>query len=539
MDWKRGSPAPRRNWWPVLGLALLGIAAQAGEPAGARPDPEATEFFEKQVRPILAGRCQGCHGAAKQKGQLRLDSREAALAGGATGPAITPGQPEKSLLIDAINYGELHQMPPKSRLPAEEVATLTRWVKDGATWGVASPPSGQGQSRATAKPAPLGLDAPSEFARRAMHWSFQPIRRNDPPGASSHQAAWSRNPIDRFLLAAMQEHGLAPAPEADRRTLIRRLSYDLIGLPPAPEDVDSFLADSSPEAYERLVDRLLCSPHYGERWGRHWLDLVRFAETAGHEFDYDIPGAYHYRDYVIRALNLDLPFDQFVIEQIAGDLVAAPRHHPVLGTNESIQGTGFFYLGEGTHSPVDVTEEQMRRIDNQIDVFGKTFLGLTIACARCHDHKFDPIRSKDYYALAGFLKSARHQQAFIDPAERIGQQVGRLKELKESLRQIVLAAQPLLPEPSKGLVREAFTPRSVRADMRSASLFESFAGDTFFRWSVAGDAFGDRPTAPADFRLSLTASSNWLIPVLPGQAHSGLVSNRLQGGPPIRDLHDR
>ena len=213
--------------------------------------------------------------------------------------------------------------------------------------------------------------------------------------------------------------------------MIRRLTYDLTGLPPAPGEIASFLADTSPDAYERLVDRLLASPRYGERWARHWLDLVRYAETAGHEFDYDIFNAFRYRDYVIRALNADLAYDQFVVEQLAGDLLPNPRRHPAEGYNESIIGTGFYFLGEGTHSPVDVREEEVRRIDNQIDVFSKAFLGLTVACARCHDHKFDPIGNHDYYALAGILQSSRYQQAFIDPQERLGAPLGRLREFPE------------------------------------------------------------------------------------------------------------
>ena len=247
-------------------------------------------------------------------------------------------------------------------------------------------------------------------------------------------ANWARNPIDRFIQATLAKHGLSPAPEADRRTLIRRLSFDLTGLPPARDEVAAFLADPAPDAYERLVDRLLASPRYGERWARHWLDLVRYAETAGHEFDYDIVNAFRYRDYVIRAFNADLAYNRFVTEQIAGDLLESPRRHPAEGFNESILGTGFYFLGEGTHSPVDVREEQMRRIDNQIDVISKTFLGLTLACARCHDHKFDPITNNDYYALAGFLRSSRHQQAFIDRPGRIGQEAGRLQGSQENDR---------------------------------------------------------------------------------------------------------
>ena len=198
---------------------------------------------------------------------------------------------------------------------------------------------------------------------------------------SEDHESWPRNPIDRFILAAMERRGLSPAPAADRRTLIRRLTFDLWGLPPEPAQVAAFVGDRSPDAYERLVDRLLASPRYGERWARHWLDLVRFAETAGHEYDYEIPNAFRYRDYVIRALNADVPYHQFVIEQVAGDLLSSPRRHPTEGFNESIIGTGFFFLGEGTHSPVDLQEEAMRRIDNQIDVFSKAFLGLTVGCA--------------------------------------------------------------------------------------------------------------------------------------------------------------
>ncbi len=349
-------------------------------------DAAGVEFFEKRVRPILSARCQGCHGPAKQKGGLRLDARETVLAGGSTGPAVVPGNPSESLLVDAINYGENYQMPPKSKLPPEEIATLTEWVQRGAPWGIG--PQAVGGSAGSAKIP--GVLSKEEFQARARFWSFQPLSHPTPPPVKQSHAGWVRNPIDRFILAALEEKDLAPAPEAGKRTLIRRLSFDLIGLPPEPEDVEAFLNDRVAGAYERLVDRLLASPHYGERWARHWLDLVRYAETAGHEFDYEIPNAFRYRDYVIRAFNLDVPYDQLVIEHTGGDALENPRRHPVEGFNESILGSGFFTLGEGTHSPVDIREEQMRRVDNQLDVFSKTFLGLTLACARCHDHKFDP-----------------------------------------------------------------------------------------------------------------------------------------------------
>jgi hypothetical protein len=389
----------------------------------------------------------------------------------------------------------------------------------------------------------VGVTSPekSEFQKRARFWCFQPIQRMPPPAPSAQFGHWARNPIDRFILAALREHGLTPAREAERHVLIRRLSYDLIGLPPSPGEVAAFEADPSADAYEKLVERLLASPRYAERWARHWLDLVRYAESAGHEYDYDIPGAFRYRDYVIRAFNLDLPYNQFVIEQIAGDLLEPPRRHPVLGWNESMIGTGFYFLGEGTHSPVDVREDQMRRVDNQIDVFSKTFLGLTVACARCHDHKFDPINSADYYALAGFLCSSRHQQAFVDPPERLAPDLGRLRSLKQMISSELRDAAALLPEPIRGQVRAltGLTPvpeavqkaQSTSTPRRSGEegVFEDFDRGSFDGWFVTGDAFGARPSQPGDLRLEWNGPASRINSVQPGAAHSGLVSDRLRG----------
>ena len=225
--------------------------------------------------------------------------------------------------------------------------------------------------------------------------------------------------IDAFLLAKLDEAGLERANPADKKTLIRRATFDLIGLPPTPEEVAAFQADPSADAFAKVVDRLLASPHFGERWARHWLDLVRYAETLGHEFDYPLTDAWRYRDYVIRALNADVPYDQFLREHIAGDLLSPPRLHPTEGYNESIIATAFWYLGEALHAPVDSQADYATRIDNQIDVVSKTFLGLTVACARCHDHKFDAISTKDYYALAGYVTSSHQQLALLDPGGRI------------------------------------------------------------------------------------------------------------------------
>ncbi|WZO96659.1 PSD1 and planctomycete cytochrome C domain-containing protein [Isosphaeraceae bacterium EP7] len=468
-------------------------AAMAGDGPGE-------EFFEKEVRPLLVARCQSCHGEAKQKGGLRLDSLPSALAGGGTGPAVVPGKPAESLLVDAIRYGELYQMPPKSRLPEAEVATLTRWVEMGAPWPASV--------AAAAKPSNH-----FDLTERARHWSFQPVRLAEPPRVADE--AWPTGEIDRFLLSRLEAKGLKPAPDAGRVTLIRRTTFDLTGLPPTPAEVDAFMADMAPDAFAKVVDRLLDSPHYGERWARHWLDLVRFAETAGHEFDYDHLDAWRYRDYVIRAFNADVPYDRFVVEHLAGDLVPDPRRDPANGADESILATGFFLLGEGTHSPVDVREEQMRRVSDQVDVISKAFLGLTVACARCHDHKFDAISTRDYYALAGYLASSRHQHAPIDKRAEIAAKAAELRSIKSQFTEA-------LPKRT--------SPETVAAPAADGSiLFEDFGTPGFAGWTATGQAFGDGPSQPGAFRPNTVAEGpvGWEIPA--GQAHSGLIADRLQG----------
>lgn len=496
----------------LAGLAMiLGPGGRTAPGLAAEPLPDAAtlESFEKEVRPLLAARCLTCHGADKQKGHLRLDSREAILAGGDSGPAIVPGKPEESLLIEAIHYGDLYKMPPKSKLPAAEIETLTRWVERGAPWP--SHDAGAKPGRAATASAEFDLK------ERAKHWSFQPLRPVPPP--PTRRTGWGTNAIDGYILAALEARRLAPAPDADRRTLIRRLTFDLTGLPPTPAEIEAFLADSSPVAYEALVERLLASPRYGERWGRHWLDLVRYAETAGHEFDYDVPDAFRYRDYVVRAFNADLPYDRFVVEHVAGDLISPPRRHPTAGFNESILGTGFYFLGEGTHSPVDLRDDEAARIDNQIDVLSKTFLGLTVACARCHDHKFDAISTRDYYALSGYLQSSRHQHAFIDPPERIHLKVAELEAIKAEVRQRIgalsTASAAVAPPASGG---------------EGSVLFEGFNGPGFPGWFVTGDAFGSGPSQSGAFVLRWAGEDKpQAVPVAAGQAHSGLVSDRLHG----------
>jgi hypothetical protein len=405
-----------------LGVFILFVGGVMFRPAFAdpaydEPTAEQIEFFEKRVRPVLVEHCYECHSgdARRLEAGLRLDTRAAVIAGGDSGPSVIPGDAESSLLIQSVRY-ELYEMPPRGRLPDETIQDLVQWVQMGAPW-----PGAMDE-------AEVVRDKLDWQQRMADHWSWQPIRQVAPPHV--RQADWPTNPIDHFILAGLEERDWGPAAAADRRTLIRRLSFDLTGLPPTVEQVEAFVADDSAEAYQRLVDQFLASPHFGEKWARHWMDLVRYAESHGHEFDYAIDHAWRYRDYLIRALNADVPYDQLILEHLAGDLLSEPRRHPTDGFNESVIGTGFWYLGEAVHAPTDVAGDEAIRIENQIDVMTKTFLGLTVACARCHDHKFDPISIDDYYALSGFLKSTRREEKILDPGGQIAQAVDALQELR-------------------------------------------------------------------------------------------------------------
>jgi hypothetical protein len=463
---------------------------------------DGVEFFEKKIRPMLVDNCFKCHSSAqKKKGNLLLDSRAGMLKGGDTGPAAVPGNPDASLLIKAIRSDDPDvKMPRGGQLSREQIADLVAWIKMGAPWPEDKP--------GTAVAATV-----FDLKERSKHWSLQPVRR--PPLPPVEKAAWCRSPIDYFILAKLEGAGLAPAAPADKRTLIRRVTFDLIGLPPTPAEVDAFLKDQSPGAFARVVDRLLDSPHYGERWARHWLDLVRFAETQGHEFDFELPEAYLYRDYVIRALNADVPYDQFVTEHIAGDLLPSPRRHPQDHSNESILGTGFWYLGEAKHGPVDIRGDQADRLDNQIDVFSKTFLAMTVACARCHDHKFDAISTKDYYALSGYLQSARFQRAFIDDAQPVRQAIGKLKSIQDDIKKVMgVEATATL------VASEHSTDHVVLADFRK----DSYAG-----WFVSGEAFGESPSKLGSVRIQPNPKSPIRTQVDRGIAHSGLISTKLQG----------
>ncbi len=408
---------------------LLCLLLGAGTVVAADFSNDQLEFFERKIRPLLTERCYECHsvGAKKLKGGLFLDSRDSALKGGDTRAAVVPGDPEKSLFIESITYKNQDlQMPPKTRLTDAQIADLTNWVKQGAPWPAESAPK---------KSVANAFDLAK---RKAEHWSWELPKEKPLPVVKD--AAWGESRIDRHVLAKLEEHKLHPAAPADKRTLIRRVSFDITGLPPSPSEVESFLNDNSTTALQKVVDRLLATEAFGERWARHWLDLVRYAETRGHEFEPIIPNAYQYRDYVIRALNQDVRYNDFVTEHIAGDLIPRPRMNAKTGANESILGTGFWFLGEEVHSPVDIRQDEADRMDNRLDVMSKTFLGLTVACARCHDHKFDAISQRDYYALTGFLISSTYRQARFETIEAHRQIAAQLDQLRTTGRPKLLQA---------------------------------------------------------------------------------------------------
>jgi len=354
----------------------------------AKLDPKLVDFFETRVRPVLLAHCVECHGEKKHKGGLRLDSRTSAFAGGDIGPAIMAGDAEKSPLIRAVRYtDEDLQMPPKLKLPDAVIADLVEWVKRGAVW-----PEDKG-----AQAVSVGGEMQFSDAMKS-HWSFQPIKKPAVPTPKNAESA--RNEIDRFILSKLDAAKLQPSPIADKRTLVRRVTFDLIGLPPSPEEVAAFEADTSPDAFSKVTKRLLASPHYGERWGRHWLDVARYADSNGSEVDHAMANAWRYRDYVVSAFNADMPFDQFVREQIAGDLL--PN-----ATGSTMAATGFLMLGPKALADLDKPKLLADVIDEQVDTTCRAFMGMTMGCARCHDHKFDPLPTADYYALAGIFRSTR------------------------------------------------------------------------------------------------------------------------------------
>jgi len=374
-------------------IALIGCRALAGDPT-----PAQLQFFESRVRPVLADNCYKCHSqkSEKIKGGLLVDSREGLLKGGENGPAVVPGDPEHSLLIKAIRYSDPDlQMPPKGKkLPDTVVEDLVAWVKMGAP-----------------DPRTVSATPPARKDSATTHWAWQPLVK--PAVPQPNDTSWAKTPVDNFILAKLEERNLKPNPPADKRTLIRRATFDLIGLPPTPEEIDDFLKDESPEAFSKVVDRLLASPQYGERWGRHWLDVARYSDTKGQirrqREDPNYPFAWTYRDYVIRSFNQDKPYNVFIIEQLAADKLPATQRNPT-----NLCALGFLTVGDrfmGMQNDI---------INDRIDVVTKGFLGLTVSCARCHDHKFDPIPTKDYYSLHGVFASCAEPSVEPVIAKNVG-----------------------------------------------------------------------------------------------------------------------
>ena len=381
-------------------LGVLGIAAFLAAPPVAASEAGGLEYFEKRVRPLLASKCNACHNAQLKSGGIDLSSVEGFQKARDEVALISAHEPEASRLLAIVSYETRVKMPPGGKLSPEDIEVLRGWVLQGAPW------PGAEQREALIPEAERGRFTDEQ--RR--YWAFQPVDK--PPLPRVADAGWASNPIDRFIRAKHEELGLEPAAEADRLTWLRRASFDLTGLPPTPDEAEAFLANESPRAYEREVERLLASPLYGERWGRHWLDVARYADSTGNDEDHRYPYAWKYRDYVIESFNADMPYDRFVVEQIAGDLLPG-------GLNpKGIVATGFLALG-----PKAIAQQDKKRMlydvyDEQIEVVSKAMLGVTIACARCHDHKFDPILTRDYYSLAGIFASTR---SFRDAEAHVSQ----------------------------------------------------------------------------------------------------------------------
>jgi len=452
--------------------AILILAAAACR--AATPLPNTPDFFESHIRPILANNCYSCH-AASQLGGLRVDSRDALLKGGKSGPAIAPGEPDKSLLIRAVRQTDPKlKMPMGGKLKDSEVEDLVAWVKAGATWPIVPAPA----------PKAAGITA----EQRAF-WSFQPLKMPAIPAPGD--ASWAKTDIDRFVLARLDREGLKPVAAGDKRTLIRRATLDLTGLPATIEEIEAFEKDSSADAFAKVVDRLLASPRYGERWGRFWLDVARFGEDDYRSLDpmrrgYNpYPFAYLYRDWVIKAFNDDMPYDQFVKAQLAADLMdekSRPKLLPALG----FLGLGPWFYDNGS---VEVTRADERH--DRVDVVSRGFLGLTVGCARCHDHKYDPIPTKDYYALSGvFLNTVYHEYPQVP--QSVWEQYKKIDKEIES-------RQKLLGE----FMRTEGTQLGETLAFQAAKYMES-------AWKVKGPQKADVETVVNQDKLDYELFERWL-----------------------------
>ena len=425
-------------------------AAETAESKNAEPSAEQIRFFENKIRPLLANSCYDCHNEDLQESDLRLDTLAGMLTGGKAGPALLPGNSKGSLIVTAVTYRDNDlKMPPEEKLSDAQNADLTKWVEMGAP----HPDTGK---------VKIQHASSIDLEKGRQHWSFQPLVKHEVPAVSNpavSNSAQVNNPIDAFLLAQLDEKNITPVPPADKRTLIRRATFDLIGLPPTPHEVDVFLADSSADAFQKVIDRLLASPHYGERWGRHWLDVVRYADSNGLDENVAHGNAWRYRDYVVNSLNADKPYNQFLTEQLAGDLIDAGED--LSARRENLIATGYLVLGPKVLAEPDKSKMEMDIIDEQLDTIGRGLIGLTMGCARCHDHKFDPIAQKDYYALAGIFKSTRTMESFVtiakwnenliataEETQHKDKHDQKIKEQKATIENLIATAKKELPAPT-------------------------------------------------------------------------------------------
>jgi len=504
---------------PFAAALLLFAAFSAAQLRAADPQIE-LDFFESRIRPVLVEHCYECHStdADALQGGLLVDSREGLRRGGDSGAAVVPGDIDESLLLGALKY-ESFEMPPQGKLPDHVIADFERWIDGGAH----DPRDG------TAPVVESEIDL--EAGRR--HWSFQPITRPTVPPVQA--VDWPRTDIDRFVLAGLEEHGLAPNANADRRTLVRRLYFDLIGLPPTPAEIASFLDDDAPDAWPRLIDRLLDRPQFGERWGRHWLDVVRFAESTGGGRTRIMPQAWRYRDYVVAALNRDKPFDRFAIEQIAGDLLP---HDSFEQRADQLTATSFLALGPSNYELQDKALLTMEIVDEQISTIGAAFLGMTIGCARCHDHKFDPIPTRDYYALAGIFRSTQtvehsnvsnwierplpvepQRQAELD---RHAAEVAQVQAQRDRAQAAVeQKTAELLANGGEGRVIIDDAQASVRGEWTASRSVRNFVGEHYLH--AAGSSDGANVVA---FEPELPAAGSYEV-LLAYTAHGNRASNAL------------
>ena len=446
-------------FFAAFGFCLpVGFAQIGGGAPGVLPK-DSGDFFETRVRPVLAKNCYACHTSSKMGG-LQLDSREHLMQGGKDGPVVVPGNADASVLIQAIRQThDRFKMPPTAKLPDQEINDLSVWVKAGAIWPA---------SAATIQPASHGGEYVIRPDQRAF-WSFQPVHKS--PAPKVRDAAWPHNDIDRFILAKLEEKGLRPVRPADKRDLIRRATFDLIGLPPTPEEVEAFVSDKSPNAFAKVVDRLLASAHYGERWGRHWLDFARYSDEKLSHVEGRYPNAYRYRDWVIQAFNDDMPYDRFVKAQIAADQL------PLKDRDKLLPGLGFYSM-----SPQGENQE------DRVDVTTRTFLGLTVACARCHDHKYDPIPTKDFYSLQGIFNSTEFIEIPLAP-ESV---VKNYEQIKKQIDQQKAEINDFVTKQGKELTRllEAKSSRYMLAaqqivggaDAKAVAVQEKLDQITLDRW---------------------------------------------------------